>query len=447
MKRKFFGFSAKLALFLAAACGTLASCYEKEEITTTIDPTPKTVTYTISGSVYNYTSLAGINDASIVLSKDGTAIKTVTSSNGGQFYIALTDLKEANRGNYTLSITADGYKARNTNVTIWFEEVANQTIAVHMDIALKSAEIQGAPVEVVAGKETQVETIQGVDSQGNPANDVITFPANIFGGDVKTITFAREGASEEASNNAVRVYEGKPDGTTFTNPIEIKFTDKAGQSLKVFYEGTDGVWVIATGADANVVESPSGTYTAKIHHFSRIKFSASENNTSYILKNDSVPSTVVKRYQWDVAYYNNKATADNYETTMKKVEMGAKFVTPLTTVFAGLNAGSQALAIADFKSFWDAKYTTIAFPETNSFKVGEMKSQVRVQGYMNLVKIFANQNLATLTFTMNFAGKDYTIKVVSVNSYELEPGEVSNGHGTTAHGTDLNAGGGIVVSE
>lgn len=61
MNSKFFGLGAKLALCFVAVLGTLTSCYEKEDIKTVIDTTPKTVTYTISGSVYNYTSLAGIN--------------------------------------------------------------------------------------------------------------------------------------------------------------------------------------------------------------------------------------------------------------------------------------------------------------------------------------------------------------------------------------------------
>ena len=212
MKSKFFGLSAKLALCFVAALGTLTSCYEKEDITTVVDTTPKTVTYTISGSVYNYASLSGINGASVVLTK-GDVKKAETTTVKGQFAISLTKLTEEDRGDYTLTVTADGYKTRKTSVTIYFEKAANQTIATHLDFALKSNEIQGGVIEVVAGAEEQIEEVQGVDSEGNPTVDQVVIPEGLFGAGVtKTITFTREGQNEEIANDAVRVWEGKPDG-------------------------------------------------------------------------------------------------------------------------------------------------------------------------------------------------------------------------------------------
>ena len=193
-KSRFFGLGTKLVLGLALVIGTLTSCYEKEDIKTVIDTTPMTVTYTISGTVYNYANLDIIKGATLTLTNAaGTSVSTTSDANGG-YSIKLEGLTESDRGNYTLSIEAAGYKTRTTTIIIWFEKAENQAIATQMDFALKSNDIQGSPVEVVAGKDEQTVEIQGSDEAGQPVTDKIVVPAGLFAdGSTQTITVQREG--------------------------------------------------------------------------------------------------------------------------------------------------------------------------------------------------------------------------------------------------------------
>ena len=100
MNSKFFGLGAKLALCLAVVMGTMTSCYEKEDIKTVIDTTPKTATYTISGTVYNYANLDVIKNATLTLTNAaGNQVGRATSDPvNGNYSIKLENLTEADRG-------------------------------------------------------------------------------------------------------------------------------------------------------------------------------------------------------------------------------------------------------------------------------------------------------------------------------------------------------------
>ena len=183
-----------------------------------------------------------------------------------------------------------------------------------MDFALKSNEIQGEKVEIVAGKEDQTETFQGVDSEGKPSQDKVFVPANLFpDGEVKTITLIREGQEEEIENDAVRVWEGKPDGTTFDKPLVFTFTDKPGQDLKVYYE-VNGIWTLAE-KDAQITEE-NGVYTAKVNHFSRFKFSATAYDYYTISAGDAVMTTGFTK-DITLAYHNSLNVAKEFPFEVK----------------------------------------------------------------------------------------------------------------------------------
>lgn len=447
MNSKFFGLGAKLALCFVAVLGTLTSCYEKEDIKTVIDTTPKSVTYTISGSVYNYASLRGINGASVVLTKAGTEKATTVTADGGQFAITLSGLTDADRGDYTLTVKAEGYKDRKTNVTISFEKADNQTIVTHMDFALKSNDIQGEIVEIVAGKEDQTETFQGVDSEGKPSLDQVFVPANLFpDGEVKTITLIREGQEEEKVNNAIRVWEGKPDGTKFDKSLVFTFTDKPGQSLKVYYE-LNGIWTLAE-KDAQIVEE-NGVYTAKVNHFSRFKFSATAYDYT-ISAGDAVMTTGFTK-DISLAYHNSLNTAKEFPFEVKGFAGGAIFEKSLDEVFANCPVKDEAINYMENYLNKTGDYSELPGSE---YKVVDFKTDILVPAHSDLLGVGVTQTLKSISYTMAIGGTNYVVKVIGIKEYTFSTegfvtdythGQgIGHGHG---HGDDLNAGGGIIDFE
>lgn len=448
MNCKFFGLGAKVALCFVAVLGTLTSCYEKEDIKTIIDTTPKTVTYTISGSVYDYTNLNGINNANVVMTKGDAANATEvakTQTKDGNFSISLTGLTDADRGDYTLTVSAAGFKTRSTQITIYFEQADNQTIANHMDFALKSIDMQGEEVKVVAGREDETVEIKGADGE----TDVIEIPKNVFGAgaEPKAITIQREPKSEETASNAVRVYEGKPDGLKFVEPLEFTFDAPKGKNLKVYYE-VGGVWKIADAEnDPNVVDNGDGTYTAKIYHFSRFKFS--ENDYEYSIEAGTASVADGNVYgPKAVAYFNNTNKDESYPFELKNVRTGAMFVTSLDQVFA--NCAAKEIAINYFKEYLNGQYTEAI---GDNFKTGQtVKTEINVPAHNNLSSVTATENIETVTYTMNFDGQKYPVTVKQIKQYmvtrtveDFTHGQgIGHGHG---HGDELNAGGGIIDFE
>lgn len=448
MNCKFFGLGAKVALCFVAVLGTMTSCYEKEDIKTVIDTTPKTVTYTISGSVYNSASSAGINNVSVVLTNKAGDTKAETKTkDGGQFAITLSGLTDADRGEYTLTVGAAGYKERKTKVVISFEKADNQTIVTHLDFALKSNEMQGEKVEIVAGEEEQTEEIQGVDSEGNPTVDKVVIPANLFSdGKSKTITLIHEGRQEEIENNAVRLWEGRPDGTEFDKPLVFTFTDKPGQTLKVYYE-INGIWTLAA-KDAVIVEE-NGVYTAKVNHFSRFKFSATAYESYTITAGETVITTGFTK-DISLAYHNSQNVTKPFPFSVKGFVAGNIFDKSLDEVFA--NCPIKDEAINYMKNYLEPIYSG-QLPG-NEYTVVDFETEILVPAHSDLSGVGVTQKLKSVSYTMTIGGANYVVKVIGAGTYvfstegfvsDYTHGQIGHGHG---HGEDLNnAGGGIIEFE
>lgn len=447
MNCKFFGLGAKVALCFVAVLGTMTSCYEKEDIKTVIDTTPKTVTYTISGSVYNSASLTGINNASVVLTtKDDVKKAETDTKDGGQFAITLPGLTDADRGEYTLTVKAAGYKDRKTKVVIFFEKADNQTIVTLKDFALKSNEMQGEKVEIVAGEEEQTEEIQGVDSEGKPTVDKVVIPANLFpDGKVKTITLMREGQQDEIENNAVRIWEGKPDGTEFDKPLVFTFTDKIGQALKVYYE-INGIWTLAK-KDAEIVEE-NGVYTAKVNHFSRFKFSATAYDSYTITAGETVTTTGFTK-DISLAYHNSQNVTKPFLFSVKGFVAGNKFDKPLDEVFAKCPIKDEAINY--MKNYLDPIYSGLP---GNEYTEEDFDTTISVPAHSDLSGVGVTQELKSVSYTMTVGGASYVVKVIGIEKYTFSTDGfvtdythgLGHGHGH-GHGDDLNAGGGIIDFE
>lgn len=443
MNCKFFGLGAKVALCFVAVLGTMTSCYEKEDIKTVIDTTPKTVTYTISGSVYDYANLQGVSNANVVVTKVGAEapLKTVVTSADGQFAISLPGLKDADRGDYSLTVTASGYKSRSTSISIYFEEAANQTIASHLDFALSALDMQGDEVKIVAGREDETIEIEGATAG---EIDQIFIPKNVFGGgEPKTITLQRDGRSTEAASDAVRVYEGNPDGLEFVEPLVFSFEAPDNKQYKVFYE-VNGIWTLAD-RDATVTFE-NGKYVAKIWHFSRFKFSEKDYDYN-VVRSQGVPSTG-STYTADLAYYNGSNVDEQYKFVVNGLLSGAKYEKPLDDIFTG---PAKEIAISFFETYLDLNDFYPALPGLE-FNNKAINSEIKVPAHHNLLSATTTEEFETITYTMTFGGQTYTIKVKNVKQYNIIPvtedynhgGGIGHGHG---HGDDLNAGGGIIDFE
>lgn len=447
MKGKFFGLGAKLALSLAVVMGTMTSCYEKEDIKTVIDTTPMTVTYTISGSVYNYTNLDAIGGASLSLRNSaGTEVGSATSdAQSGAYSIQLTGLRESDRGTYTLSISANGYKTRTTAVTIWFEKAENQAIATQMDFALKSNDIQGSPVEVVAGGEEQTVEITGADENGNAVTDQIVIPADLFGdGSTQTITIQREGREEETASDAIRVYEGKPDGLQFTNPLEFTFNATAGKNYKVYYE-EGGVWKLAEGNDANVVDNGDGTYTAKIWHFSRFKFAENDYEIDWAEVDTLAGPALAQDYKEYVGHTTSQPVTVAWTDP---VWVGYKFTDgqTLDQIFDGCVIKDRAISEVQA---WLTDSGIINIAEGTEFNKEVRDDLVTtIPEYYNVTALTVDYATQTIARTLTIDGVTYRVSVDGVvgqtMSSDGEPYSHDHGHG---HGDNLNAGGGIMDAE
>lgn len=454
MTSKFFGLGAKMALCLVAVLGTLTSCYEKEDIKTVIDTTPKTVTYTLSGVVYNYANLDNIKNAEFNLLKDGQKVDVTINPSGenGGYVVRLEKLVEKDRGTYTLTVTANGYKNRTVNFDIYFEKADNQTIVNQMDIALKSNDKQGEPIEVVAGNEEKVMEITGADENGNQVTDVITLPAGLLGdGVAQTISIQREGKEAELQSNALRVYEGQPSGLKFEKPIEFTFKAQPGQSLNVYYE-EGGIWKIADTEEhsdaAAVVDNGDGTYTAKIYHFSRFKFAAYDYQISWESSVcDTVPSKLLDSVTEEYVAYTE---ADEAQIAWKKeVAVGYRFKDgkSLEEIFDGCVVKDRA--IAEVVSFLNANDTK-NIAEGKDFNMDKVEGLVvTVPAYFNVKALTVDYACETITLPLiTIDGKSYQVVLEHVKgqtlSYVGEGYTHDHGHG---HGDNLNAGGGIIDFE
>lgn len=445
MNSKFFGLGAKLALCLAVVMGTMTSCYEKEDIKTVIDTTPKTATYTISGTVYNYANLDVIKNATLTLTNAaGNQVGRATSDPvNGNYSIKLENLTEADRGTYTLSIVAEGYKSRTTSIMIWFEKAENQAIATQMDFALKSNDIQGSPVEVVAGNDDQVVEISGSDEEGKPVTDKILVPAGLLD-EAQTITIQREGQEAEKASEAIRVYEGKPDGLKFNKPLEFTFKADAGQNLKVYYE-EGGIWTIADGDDANVVDNGDGTYTAKIWHFSRFKFSENDYDIEYGKIDTTFNVPVLAPVKADYVAYTG---AEEATVAWKKpVMVGYRYKDgkSLSQVFDGCVIKDRVITeVENFLKDRDA----INFADGAEFNTEVVDAlTTTIPPYYNITELVVTYGTKTITIPVTVNGITYEVVVENVSGQTLNyVGEEYGTHGH-GHGDDLNAGGGIIDFE
>lgn len=484
MKSKFLGFSAKLALCCVAVLGTLTSCYEKEDITTVIDTSSKSVNYVISGSIANATNLKGISDARITVTAPGTApdeYKKPSNANSdgyiysdedGLFSIKYTfttkqgatqsDIDELIKkvcGTYVLKIEADGYNDRSTQVELQFSAFENQTISTHLDFLLKSKAIQGVAEEIVAGATEQILTIDGASADGTgTVSDKIVIPAGAFGTDangniVKTITIMRASLAEESSVAAARIYEGKPDGTQFVIPMEVTFTYPEAlvgtEGLCVLYEKADGTWV--NDESGKIEKVSANLFKASVYHFSKFMFGQKPINeagtsSSYAVKEDI--ATVLDKIG-DNKYHNSANTSKTFDMTIQGVKVGSKYHITLDKVFEGItDATAKAVAVYQTQQYVD-KIMGKNAPAAD-FREINVVEPITVAAHSDLLYIVPTRYSNEWTFTMSFAGKEYTIVADEYLTYKYEPTvqDYTHGHGHGhGHGDDLNAGGGIITFE
>lgn len=485
MNSKFFGLGAKLALCLVATLGTLTSCYEKEDITTVIDTSSKSVNYVISGSIANSASLKGIEGATVkVTGPVAAGEKSVSTDANGLFSIRY-EFKTANGasqaeidaliksvcGSYTVAVVANGYNNRSTQVELQFAAFDNQTIATHLDFLLKSNAIQGAAEEIVAGSTEQTIDITGAAADGEGTTvDKLTVPAGAFGVDAagqniaKTITIERAPLAIEEAAAAVRVYEGKPDGTIFEKPLEVEFTYPDAlvgtDGLKVLYAKADGTWV--ADAKAEVVKKAANTYVAKIYHFSKFKVGlpTSEGGSTEATISLATPTTAVVALDSlgagdnDKKYYNSSNSNKEYKFVTTQM-FGSQYEAgkSVKEALAGItDATVRNAAIYQMTNFIENTVMNGANLPSTGFQTKADNQLVLVDAHSNLLYITVKRTVKTYAVTIKVGGQSYTATFKEYIGYQYKGVcyDYTHGHGIghgTGHGSDLNAGGGIIDFE
>ncbi|WP_125040846.1 carboxypeptidase-like regulatory domain-containing protein [Bacteroides faecalis] len=478
MNSKFFGLGAKLALCFVAVLGTLTSCYEKEDIKTVIDTSSKSVNYVISGSIANSTSLKGIENAVVTVTGPAAAgVQTTTTDAMGLFSVKyefktkdgasqaeIDALIKSVCGSYTVDVTANGYNNRSTQTELQFAAFDNQTIATHLDFLLKSKAIQGVAEEIVAGDTEQIITIDGASADGKgTTTDKLIVPQGAFGKDAegkfiaKTITIERAPLVTEEEASAVRVYEGKPDGTVFEIPLEIEFSYPdalVGEGgLKVLFEKADGSWV--ADGQARVEKKAANLYVAYIYHFSTFKIGlptseggSTEGTISYdkpIVDKKELPNIGEDSSK---KYCNTANVAKEFPFVTTQ-QFGSAYTKSLEVVFADItDATVKNAAIYQITNFIENQVMNGVNLPSIGYQEKEDKQNVLVDAHSNLNYIEVEQVRQTYVVTMKISGKDYEVEFVEYIGYNYKANctDYSHGHGH-AHGDDLNAGGGIIDFE
>lgn len=298
------------------------------------------------------------------------------------------------------------------------------------------------------------------DGTVNQVKDVVELPAQaiiIYTQATETgsttpiaqnINVSRDLATEKAEA-AVRTYEGTPKGVVFATPLSITFGEEIGSTEKadyllpvLYYNETDKVWVEDKVKDIvnYAIPQEEGQFKAHISHFSKFKFGFVSN-----INKDKPETTLPSDFK---AYQCFTGNYDQVITVKGQYKGGSRYVgnTPQLEANAKL-AGMKENSINHIVELMEKMIKSDnmnLLPQPN----------YRDVSYSQDMKIGANQQIEGFNITRNEKEIEYSIKVIkadktpvtltvtvaTIASYKVEP-KYQPGHG---HGTDLNAGGGIV---
>ena len=382
---------------------------------------------------YSFRDLAGtssFNVQSASLTIDGEVVATIAGyhtikytlpkadAEGHEFAVVYTYLDEAGVERYGRAAFAPGKTTGTANIDTSATSSPSTEVGV------------GEDGKLVAGSTVTDGGTIIVD------NNII---ATIDGTPIaEPISIQRKVAEELEDETALRVYEGTPAGTVFSEPIKIAFKDVYGTELgdlTLMYKEGDN-WVEDTKGGS--VTTGASTYTMNVKHFSTFKAVAKMTTVEAPSTTDVDTKTIE---------VNKKNDADDKITVKVKMQavIGTEFETSI--VDAVKKAGfTNTMAIQKIAEMVESRLLALGLSNTGITEY-EQTQDFEIAGRTAFVSYDRARTYKLESFTFTVNGKNIVINTKTAVKTELtNPILTYYGHGHT-HGGDNLSGGGIIDAE
>ena len=381
---------------------------------------------------YHFTDLSGnlFNVQSASLTVDGEVVATIAGyhtikytlpkadAEGHEFAVVYTYLDEAGVERYGRAAFAPGKTTGTANIDTSATSSPSTEVGV------------GEDGKLVAGSTVTDGGTIIVD------NNII---ATIDGTPIaEPISIQRKVAEELEDETALRVYEGTPAGTVFSEPIKIAFKDVYGTELgdlTLMYKEGDN-WVEDTKGGS--VTTGASTYTMNVKHFSTFKADAKMTTVEAPSTTDVDTKTIE---------VNKKNDADDKITVKVKMQavIGTEFETSI--VDAVKKAGfTNTMAIQKIAEMVESRLLALGLSNTGITEY-EQTQDFEIAGRTAFVSYDRARTYKLESFTFTVNGKNIVINTKTAVKTELtNPILTYYGHGHS-HGGDNLSGGGIIDAE
>lgn len=370
-----------------------------------------------------------VNVVKAWVAKDGVDVPESIVTNTSHFAFKV---KKEEVASYKLFVTYERTDGSQNAVTKNFTD--NMT---SLGILLNTNAQEGS-TPIVPGQDTEIAGTEG-DVAAVKEGTTITLP------DGKVVNFAdvevniqRLVGEESSDEEAMRVYEGTPNGIKFSESIAVKFNDIWANQLgtmKLIYE-KDGEWGDSEG---DVVRGNDGVYTMNISHFS--KFKAIINSENSVGTPEEVKDAVVE------------TVVDKKNDTENAITVTVKYNQKKGTEISSIEEAATSAGFTDSKANAVVASVIKAYMEKKGivaepFKIISGEENKTIDAWTCLEKVTTQQVYLTTVYTFTINEKPVTVTVktadhviVGVETYTFGHG---HGHG---HGNGNLSGGGIIVAE
>ena len=372
-----------------------------------------------------------VNVVKAWVAKDGVDVPESIVTNTSHFAFKV---KKEEVANYKLFVTYERTDGSQNTVT---KNFADDMTSLGV---LLNTNAQEGSTPIVPGQDTEIAGTDG-DVAAVKKGTTITLP------DGKVVDFAdvevniQRLVGEEASDEeAMRVYEGTPDGIKFSEPIAVKFNDIWANQLgtmKLVYE-KDGKWGDSEG---DVVRGSDGVYTMNISHFS--KFKAVINSESSVGTSEEVKDAVVETVVGKKNDTENAITVTVKYNQKKGTEISS--IEEAATSAGFTDSKANAVVTSVIKAYMEEKgivaepFTTVSGEENKTIDPWTCLEKVTTQ-QVYLTTVY--------TFTINEKPVTVTVKTADHVIVGIETYTFGHGHGHShGHGNDNLSGGGIIDAE
>lgn len=370
-----------------------------------------------------------VNVVKAWVAKDGVDVPESIVTNTSHFAFKV---KKEEVASYKLFVTYERTDGSQNTVTKNFTD--NMT---SLGVLLNTNAQEGS-TPIVPGQDTEIAGTEG-DVAAVKEGTTITLP------DGKVVNFAdvevniqRLVGEESSDEEAMRVYEGTPNGIKFSESIAVKFNDIWANQLgtmKLIYE-KDGKWGDSEG---DVVRGNDGVYTMNISHFS--KFKAIINSENSVGTPEEVKDAVVE------------TVVDKKNDTENAITVTVKYNQKKGTEISSIEEAATSAGFTDSKANAVVASVIKAYMEKKGivaepFKIISGEENKTIDAWTCLEKVTTQQVYLTTVYTFTINEKPVTVTVktadhviVGVETYTFGHG---HGHG---HGNGNLSGGGIIVAE